>query len=108
VSRRKEGRERKRRRRTFEDDGIIVWYMPNVTKSPRKMRSFEKYPARLIGDNPKLRVLLLKILDRVDLKFTMVLLRLLGNIREFVEMRVLLESETLFALQAAEIPKNFW
>jgi len=91
----------------FEDDGIFVWHMPDVSKSSRMLRSFEKYPARLIGDNPDpLRVL--EILDRVYLEFTIVSLWRYGNIREFVEMRVLLQSETLFTLKATEIPKNFW
>jgi hypothetical protein len=82
--------------------------MPDVAKSPRTLRSFEKYPAGLIGDNPDPRVAVVKILDRVDLEFTIVSVWLYGNVREFVEMRVLLESETLMTLEAAEIPKNFW
>ena len=73
--------------------------MPDVSKSPRTMRSFEKYPARLIDDNADLRVMiLLEILDRVHLEFTMVFLGCSWNIREFVEMRLLLESMTLFTL----------
>jgi hypothetical protein len=98
-------KEKKEVSLTFEDDGIVVivvWYTPEVSKSPRVLRNFEKYPARLIGDNPDLRVLL-KILDRVELAFTIVIWR----IREFVEMGVLFESETPFILEAGEIPKNF-
>lgn len=78
-----------------------MWYTPEVSKSPRTLRSFDKYPARLIDDNTDLRVL--KIIDRVEPEFTIVLRR----IREFVEMRVLLESETPFILKAGKIPKNF-
>jgi hypothetical protein len=70
------------------------------------LRGFEKYPARLIGDNPD--PLVLKILDRVDLEFPIVLPWRHGNIREFVEMRVLLESDTRITLKAAKIPKNLW
>jgi hypothetical protein len=80
--------------------------MPDVAKSPRMLRSFEKYPARFIGYNPNL-LRMVKILDRVNPEFTIVLLCLYGNIQESVEMRVLPESETLFILKAAEIPKNF-
>jgi hypothetical protein len=29
----------------LEDDSIVVWYTPVVAKSPRMLRSFEKYPA---------------------------------------------------------------
>jgi len=71
------------------------------------LRSFEKDPARLIGDNPDLLVLKILRVDRVDLEFSMIFLWHYGKIREFVEMRVLLESEMPFILKAAEIPKNF-
>lgn len=64
------------------------------------MRSFDEYPAWLIDDNTDLRVL--KIIDRVEPESTIVL----RKIREFVEMRVLLESETPFILKAGKVPKN--
>lgn len=76
--------------RTFENDGI-VWY-PDVAKSPRRTRfpiSFKKHPARLIGEDTDLRML--KVLDRVRSKFGHVCLLRCGEIRVFVEMRVLLE-----------------
>jgi hypothetical protein len=85
---------------------MVVWYTPGVAKSPRMLRSSEIYLARHIGDNPDSRVLL-KIIDRVDPEFTIVLLWGYGNIQELVEMRVLLESETPITPKAAEIPKNF-
>jgi hypothetical protein len=40
---------RKSDSRTFENDGIL-WY-PDVTKGPRTLIGFEKYPARLVGKN---------------------------------------------------------
>ena len=106
LSRNKEGNE-KCDRRTFENDGIL-WY-PDVSKSPRRTRfliSFEKYPARLIGENTDLRMP--EILDRVGSKLPHVCLLRCGEIRVFVEMRILLESKTLFTLEAAEVPKNFF
>ena len=83
-----------------------MFYTPDVSKSPPMLRSFEKYPARFIGDNPDLIGRLLKILDRVGPEFTRVFSSLRGNNREIVEMRVLLESETISILQASEIPEN--
>jgi hypothetical protein len=62
--------EGKCNRQTFKNDGL-VWY-PEVAESPPILISFEKYPARLIGENTDLIVL--KILDRVDAKITPVCL----------------------------------
>ena len=83
-----------------------MFYTPDVSKSPPMLRSFEKYPARFIGDNPDRIRRLPKILDRVGPEFTRVFSSLRGNNREIVEMRVLLESETISILQASEIPEN--
>ena len=86
-----------------------MFYTPDVDKSPPMLRSFEKYPARFIGDNPELIRRVPKILDRVDQEFTRVFPSRHGNIGEIVEMRVVLESETIsILLKASEIPKNLW
>ena len=89
--------------RTFEDHGVF-WY-PDVAKSPRVLVSFKKYSTRLISENADLRIL--KTVNWVGFEVAHVGFPRCGEIRVFVEMRVLLESETSFVLEAAEVPKNF-
>ena len=89
--------------RTFEDHGVI-WY-PDVAKSPRVLVSFKKYPTRLIGENANLRIL--KTVNWVGFEVAHVGFPRCGEIRVFVEMRVLFEGETSFVLEATEVPKNF-
>jgi hypothetical protein len=79
--------------------------VPNVAKGPRILIASKIYPTRLIGENTDLGML--KILGRVASKFTHVFALRFGEIRVFVEMRVLPEGKTSFILEAAEIPKDF-
>jgi hypothetical protein len=94
---------RKSDSRTFENDGIL-WY-PDVTKGPRALISFEKYPARLVSKNTDL--LMLKVVDWIGFEFAHICLPRCGEIRRFVEVRVFLESKTSVVPKAAEVPKNF-
>ena len=89
--------------RTFEDHGVI-WY-PDVSKSPRTLIGFEKHSTRPIGENTDLRVL--KTVNWVGFEVAFVGFSRCREIRVFVEMRILLESESPFILEAAEVPKNF-
>ena len=51
---------------------------------------------------------MLKIVDWVGFEIADVGHRRCGNIREFVEMRVLLESNTSRVLESAKVPKDLW
>jgi hypothetical protein len=51
---------------------------------------------------------MLEIVDWIGFEIADVGLRRCGKIREFVEMRVLLESKASRVLESAKVPKNFW
>ena len=82
----------------------MVWF-PDVTKGPRTLISFEKYPARLVSKNTDL--LMLKVVDWIGFEFAHIGLSRCGEIRRFVEVRVFLESKTSMIPKAGKVPKNF-
>src|SRR6266851_5167087 len=99
----KQGGGRKGNRRTLENDSLI--WSPDVAKSPCTPICLKKYTARLIGENTN--PLILKVVDWVGSEVAHIGLRRCGEIRGFVEVRVLVESKTSVILEAAEVPKNF-
>jgi len=88
--------------RTLENNSLI-WH-PEVAKCPFLFVRFEKYTASLISENPDLTCIP-EFLNRVGCKFVTIVTRRLG--KTSVEVRVLLEGDTLVALKAAEVPKDF-
>lgn len=89
--------------RTFENDSLI--WLPDVAKSARNPTSVEKYPTRFVGEDADPRIT--KIVDWVDYGYVLVFSPRSAKIREFVEMRVLLESTTPFVRETTKVPKDF-
>jgi hypothetical protein len=89
--------------RTLKNNSLS--WPPEVAKCPFLIFCFEKYWASIISEDPDLSRVP-EILDRLIFKVAAVLAFHSGE--AIVEARVLLESETLFALEAAEVPKNFF
>lgn len=108
--------------RTFENDSLI--WPPDVAKSAGVWRvptSIEKYPTRFVGENTDPRMLLMlmivnwvdfgvvpKFVNWADCEVVHVCSARCGKIRNFVEMRVLLESKTtsVLRLETSKVPKN--
>lgn len=90
-------------RRTFENDGLT--WLPEVAKSACNPTIVEKYPTRFVGEDTDPRSM--KIVDWVDFEFPHVCTLRHGKIRDFVEMRVLLESKTSFVRKTTKVPKDF-
>ena len=93
---------------TFEYNGLLR--DPNVAKSPCFLGCFNKNPSRqtqFISENVDLRrLLVLQIADWIDFEIHPVVLY---RCREhIIEVRVLLEGQTFFALEMAEVPQNFF
>ena len=89
--------------RTLENNGLS-WH-PEVAKCSLLRFRFEKYRTSLISENPDLSCIP-EILDRHIFKVAAILARRSGE--TFIEARVLLEGNTFFVLEAAEVPKNFF
>ena len=89
--------------RTFENNSLP--WRPGVTESSCILTRVEKYTTRLVGENTDLRTL--EIVDWVGFEIVHVCSPKYGKIREFVEVRVLLESQTSLVVETAKVPKNF-
>jgi len=91
--------------RTFKNDGFLR--DPDVAESPFLFACFKKHPARqarVISKNTDLVVV--KGLDWVGSELTLVFLCCCRQ--HFVEVRVVFEGQTLFALEKAEVPHDFF
>lgn len=89
--------------RTLKNN-CLSWH-PEVAKCAFLIFCFEKYWASIISENPDFSRIP-EVLDRLVFEVAAILGFRSGEI--IVEARVLLESDTFFALEAAEIPKNFF
>lgn len=90
--------------RTLENN-CLSWH-PEVAKCAFPIFCFEKYWTSIISENPYFSRIPEVLGDRLVFKVTAILA--FRSRKTFVEVRVLLESDTLFAFEAAEVPKNFF
>jgi hypothetical protein len=88
--------------RTLENDGLV--WDPYISKNPSTLFRFKTHPTRPIGENMN-PARIQEMLDWIASEVFPVFLPVSWEV--LIELRVLLESETLFALATAEIPKNF-
>ena len=107
----------KKKRRTFENDGLLR--APDVSKSPRTLSWFKIYPALPISENRDLglgpgpgpvpvQIIPLGIPERIALLNWVALEVIFVFFRKvLIEVRVLFESDTLFAFVTVKIPKDF-
>ena len=93
--------------RTFKNNGLIRH--PEVPKCPFLIVRFKKYTASLMSENPDIsctRSCIPEFLDRIGCKVVAIRTRRSREIS--VKVRVLLEGDTLVALEAAKVPEDFF